>query len=244
MIDKMYWVASDALSLGSQLGLAQALPPVDELQRRISGMFDQMQRRCRDVGIPQEDFDDARYAIAAFIDEQVVRTEWPGRAQWLANPLQMVYFHENTAGEGFFTRMTALQAQPQRAHVLEIYYWCLELGFQGKFAVGATEGGVAPVASNVGAELSRALPPSEMISPHGEPNEQVATLVQRERPIVALSLAFFGLALLVFIGLKIALMVSVSSTNDRMAKSYGAVPPAAAVVGTAGTGARPTPGKP
>jgi type VI secretion system protein ImpK len=242
VIDKMYWAASDALSLGSQLGLAQQLPPVDELQRRISGMFDQMARRCRDVGIPQEDFDDARYAIAAFIDEQVVRTEWPGRAQWLANPLQMVYFHENTAGEGFFTRMEKLQTQPQRAHVLEVYFWCLELGFMGKYAVGAAEGGVAPVASNVGGEVSRALPASDVISPHGEPNEAVATLVQRERPIVALSLAFFGLALLVFIGLKVALLVGTSGVNDRMTKMYGSAPPAAA--GVAAPAPTKAPGKP
>ncbi len=181
----MYWAAADALSLGSQLGLAQQLPPVDELQRRISGMFDQMARRCRDVGIPQEDFDD----------------------------------------------------------VLEVYFWCLELGFMGKYAVGATEGGVAPVASNVGGEVSRALPASDVISPHGEPNEAVATLVQRERPIVALSLAFFGLALLVFIGLKVALLVGTSGVNDRMAKMYGSAPPPGAAPATSPTAA-PIPGKP
>ena len=223
----MYWAASDALSLGSQLGLAQALPPVDELQRRISGMFDAMARRCRDVGIPQEDFDDARYAIAAFIDEQVVRTEWPGRAQWLANPLQMVYFHENTAGEGFFTRMTALQSQPQRAHVLEVYFWCLELGFMGKYAVGAAEGGVAPVASNVGGEVARALPPSEVISPHGEPSEAgrrhprpARAAHRRAQPSPSSASPSSSSS-----ASRWRSSSALSSVNERMAKMYGAAPP-------------------
>jgi len=37
----------------------------------------------------------------------------------MGQPLQLVYFNENTAGEGFFQRMSALQNDPQRAHVLE-----------------------------------------------------------------------------------------------------------------------------
>ena len=218
MIDKMYWACAGALSLATQIGLAHALPPADELQRRISSMLDQMSRRCRDVGIPEEDFNEARYAIAAFMDEQVLRNDWPGRNQWLSRPLQFLYFNENTAGEGFFARMQALQGQSHRAHVLEIYYWCLELGFLGKYAVRGGEG-MGPLLDQVGAEVSRALPPSEVISPHGEPRDAIRSLVQRERPIVTLSLAFFGLALLIFLGLKVTLLLGTSATASRMTKS-------------------------
>jgi type VI secretion system protein ImpK len=218
MIDKMYWACAGALSLATQIGLAHSLPAAEDLQRRISALFEQMARRCREVGIPLEDFEEARYAIAAFMDEQVLRNEWSGRQQWIARPLQFLYFNENTAGEGFFARMNALQGQPHRAHVLEIFYWCLELGFQGKYAVRSGEG-MAPLVGQVGAEVSRALPPSEVISPHGEPRDPVRSLVQQERPIVALSLVFFGLALLAFIALKVTLLISTSSTTSRMTKS-------------------------
>ncbi len=219
MIDKMYWACAGGLSLASQLGIAQALPPAEELQRRVSAMFDQMGRRCREVGIPEEDFNEARYAIAAFIDEQVLRADWPGRAQWLNRPLQFLYFNENTAGEGFFQRIATLQTQQHRLHVLEIYYLCLALGFQGKYAARQGEG-MAPVLDQVAAEVSRALPPSDVISPHGEPREPLRNLVQRERPIVALSLGFFGIALAVFIVLKVILLANTSSTTTKMTKSY------------------------
>ena len=218
MIDKMYWACAGALSLATQIGLSHALPPADELQRRISSMFDQMARRCRDVGIPEEDFNEARYAIAAFMDEQVLRNDWPGRNQWLARPLQFLYFNENTAGEGFFSRMQALQGQTHKAHVLEIFYWCLELGFLGKYAVRQGEG-MGPLMDQVGAEVSRALPPSEVISPHGEPRDPVRSLVQQERPIVLLSIIFFALALALFVALKVTLLIGTSATSSRMTKS-------------------------
>ena len=218
MSDKMYWACAGGLSLGSQLGLARGLPPAEELQRRVSSMFDQMSRRCREVGIPEEDFNEARYAIAAFIAEQVLKTDWPGRNQWLARPLQFLYFNENTAGEGFFTRMTTLEGQSHRAHVLEIYYLCLALGFVGKYAVRAGEG-LAPILDQVGSEVSRALPPSEIVSPHGEPRDPMLTLVQRERPIVALSLGFLALAFVAFVALKLILVANTSSTTSKWTTS-------------------------
>ena len=219
MIDKMYWACAGALSLATQIGLAHALPPADELQRRISGMFEQMARRCREVGIPQEDFEEARYAIAAFMDEQVLRTDWPGRNQWIARPLQFLYFNENTAGEGFFAHLQALQSQAAtRAHVLEIYYLCLELGFQGKYAVRGGEG-MGPLIAQVGGEVSRALPPSEVLSPHGESRDAVRSLVQQEKPIVAVALGIFGFAFILFLGMKLLLVFSTSATTARMTKT-------------------------
>jgi type VI secretion system protein ImpK len=228
----MYWACAGGLSLGSQLGLARSLPPADELQRRVSSMFDQMARRCREVGIPDEDFNEARYAIAAFIDEQVLKADWAGRTQWLARPLQLLYFNENTAGEGFFNRVTALQGQPKRAHVLEMYYLCLALGFRGKYAVQGQAGmGIAPILDQVGAEVLRALPKNDVISPHGEPRDAMRSLVQRERPIVTISVAFLGLALVAFVILKVILLLSASSATSNWAKfsvqssSPGAVAP-------------------
>ena len=71
----------------------------------------------------------------------------------------------------------------------------------------------------VGAEVSRALPPSEIISPHGEPRDPMRSLVQQERPIVMLSLVFFGLALALFVALKVTLLIGTSATSSRMTKS-------------------------
>ena len=222
----MYWACSDPLTLASQLAVAQELPPPDVLQRRISALFDQMHRKCRDAGFPDEDANDAKYAIAAFADEQILRSPWPGRNQWMGQPLQLVYFNENTAGEGFFARMAAIQGQPQRSHVLEIYYLCLCLGFQGQYAVRGGEG-LGVITDQIAARLRAAGGSGEQISPHGEPREALRGLMRRELPLVGLSIGFFALAVVVFLVLKLILGASVSSAAESMTKGAPAATQAA-----------------
>src|SRR5512145_515996 len=117
MLDRMYQVCSDALTLAAQLSTADNLPAPEVLQRRIDSLFDEMSHRARQAQIPSEDITEAKYALAAFMDEQILRSNWPARAQWMARPLQLTYFNENTAGEGFFQRLQVIQATPHRAHV-------------------------------------------------------------------------------------------------------------------------------
>jgi len=123
---------------------------------------------------------------------------------------------ENTAGEGFFQRMAKLQEQPNRAHVLEIYYLCLCLGFQGQYAVRGGEG-LGPIVDQVAARLG-AGGAGEAISPHGEPRERLRGFMRRETPLVGLSVAFFALAVVVFIALKIVLGWNVSGATGDMTK--------------------------
>jgi type VI secretion system protein ImpK len=214
LLAKMYWACSDPLTLASQLAGATELPSPDVLQRRVSSLFDQMARKCRESGISDDDANEAKYAIAAFTDEQIFRSAWPGRQQWMGQPLQLIYFNENTAGEGFFQRMAALQDQPARAHVLEIYYLCLCLGFQGQFAVRGGEG-LGPIIDQVS---SRLVGGADVISPHGEPKDALRGLMRREMPLVGLSIAFFALAIVVFIVLKAVLAGSASSAATEMTK--------------------------
>src|ERR1019366_5750212 len=120
LVARMYWACAESLCLASELPSARALPPPAGLQRRLAGLLEDMTRRCRESGIPDEDINEARYAIVAFADEQIFRSAWPGRAQWMRQPLQLSYFNENTAGEGFFRHMAGLQNQPHRVHTLQI----------------------------------------------------------------------------------------------------------------------------
>ena len=55
--------------------------------------------------IPEQDMIDAKYALAAFADEVIFHSTWPGKTQWLSNPLQLQFFQTNTAGDGFFSKL-------------------------------------------------------------------------------------------------------------------------------------------
>ena len=68
-------------------------------------------------------------------------------------------------------------------HVLEIYYLCLCLGFQGQYAVRGGEG-LGPVIDQLGSRLGSSLGNTDVISPHGEPREAFRGLMRREMPLV------------------------------------------------------------
>lgn len=223
LIEKTYWASADLLSLGTQMRTTADLPPPEDLQRRIGEMLDRMSRKCRELGVLEEDALDAKYAICAFLDEQVLASPWPGRNFWLNRPLQLVYFNENTAGEGFFTRLDALRRNPARANVTAIYYACLQLGFQGKYAVYRGEG-LGALAEQVSLELGKELPSPDVISPHGEPRDGARSQARRDAPILIGGVALLGVAILIFLVLKLTLVVSTSSVNSRLnsAASTGA----------------------
>ena len=215
MLEQMYWACADVLSVGAQLGHARDLPSADVLQRRISSVLEQMADRARAAHIPEDDIAEARYALVAFLDEKILSSEWPGKQAWQARPLQLIYFNENTAGEGFFLHLQQLENTPRRAHVLEIYYLCMALGFRGQYWVRG-EQGLAAIMDGVGRKLNRLLPPTDVISPKGLPEGNVRSIVRREAPIVGASLGLLALSIVLFIVLRIVLSVSASNASTEM----------------------------
>jgi type VI secretion system protein ImpK len=217
----MYWACAEPLCLASELASARDLPTPEVLQRRIAGLIEQMAERCRSSGIAEEDIQEAKYAIAAFTDEQILRSAWPGRAQWVRQPLQLAYFNENTAGEGFFRHMARLQAQPHRVHVLEVFYLCLCLGFQGQYAVQGSQG-LAPIVDQLGLVVGAAAGSGEVISPHGAAPERGAGWMRAQRPVITLSLSCLAFAVVVFLALKLAMTVRVWNVSRDLAKAVPA----------------------
>lgn len=218
--EQMYWVCADALNLAAQLNTAVDLPTPDVFRQRIDHLFDNM-RRSKPATIALQDVNDTIYALAAFIDEQVLRSPWQGRQQWMARPLQLIYFGEATAGEGFFTRMQALQADVSRSHVLEIYYLCLALGFQGQYAMAEKE--LSLRQAEVGQLVIRRLPTVEQMSPNGYPARGLAGGARSQFPAIAISLGALGLAVVLFIALKIASAMAASDAAKSISKPTSAL---------------------
>lgn len=99
-----------------------------------------------------EEVQDALFAVCAFADEAVLASDWPGRVEWLRQPLQRLHFDTANAGEEFYARLAELcdQAAPEKSlpgegglfedpdrraalrEVLEVYAACLTLGFTGR----------------------------------------------------------------------------------------------------------------
>lgn len=228
MIDKMYWACGEVLSVGAQLAEAPNLPSADIMKRRVSTLLEDMERRGTELGIQKRDLDDARYALVAFIDEQLFRARWAGRQEWMLEPLQLVYFNENTAGEGFFERLDALEKDPARVHVLEVYYLCLALGFQGKYAVRGGDG-LAAVTDRIASILARATPRGDVLSPHDVPPDARSSRARRETPVLVIGGVVVAVAILLAVTLKLVLS---SSTSDATARINSATQAAGTPAGT------------
>lgn len=212
---RMYSVCSDALILATQLGSAPDLPNPEILRQRINATFEALRTRARQMDVPSADAMEAIYAIAAFMDEQILRSPWPARQQWMAQPLQLMYFQENTAGEGFFHRLAALEADPERAHVVQIYALCLALGFRGRYAV-ANPGELPVVLERAVSQLTRRLPNAETFSPAGYPSRQKINFSPKQFPVVAVALGFLGFSIVLFIVLMFTTSVSADNAAERI----------------------------
>jgi type VI secretion system protein ImpK len=217
MAQSMYWVCSDVLSLILQLRNSQDLPAPDILQRRVYGLFDTMMANGREARVPEQDMHEVKYALAAFADEVIYHSNWPGRTQWLNNPLQLQFFQENTAGDGFFERLDTLHAQRGRDHVTQVYFLCLALGFQGKFRLGQQEG-LAAVVEGVGNHVALSVGGGDVLAPNAERRDGGAGAVRRELPFLAIALGFVVFALLVVTVLRLVIGSHASEVADGIRK--------------------------
>ena len=164
----------------------------------------------REARLAEQDMLDVKYALAAFADEVIYHSNWPGRTQWLNNPLQLQFFQENTAGDGFFERLDSLHAQRGRDHVTQVYFLCLALGFQGKFRLGAQDG-LGAVVEGVGNHVALAMGVGDSLAPNAERKDGGSGAVRRELPFLIIAFGFFVLALAVVIILR---LIIGSSADD------------------------------
>jgi type VI secretion system protein ImpK len=96
-----------------------------------------------------------------------------------------------------------------------VYFLCLGLGFQGRYAMGGGAG-LAPVYETIGQAVAQNLTPADVLSPRGEPPDLARNLLQSEAPIVRVAFAMFLGALLVFGGLRLFLSSQVSVATSAM----------------------------
>ncbi len=95
------------------------------------------------------------YALCALIDEAVLNLDPSLAALWTPCMFQTHFFQETRAGDGFFTRLKSLRGQADKVALLELYYFCLTLGFSGRYRVRNDEPARQALIRDIGRELSQ-----------------------------------------------------------------------------------------
>ncbi|MDC0711166.1 DotU family type IV/VI secretion system protein [Stigmatella sp. ncwal1] len=213
-MDRVNEATKDCFDVIIQLRQAEAamVPPPEALNHRLRGVVDEVLRRAATLGFSHQDAQDMAYALVALIDETVLGKPEQYRQFWMSNPLQLHYFDENVAGDGFFDRLAGIRKDSHRVEVLRVYYLCLLFGFQGHFRIRGGELELLTLIDAVQKDLERASPfDFDVLSPHGErPSERLAS-AKRRASLLTMSMGSVALALLIYGGLYLSLDRNVST---------------------------------
>ncbi|MDF3831472.1 type IVB secretion system protein IcmH/DotU [Cupriavidus basilensis] len=99
---------------------------------QISAIDEEVRRHNYDIATLRA----YRYALCSFVDDAVLDTPWGANSVWTERSLLSIFQNETWGGEKFFTVLARMQMEPEQYRdVLEFKYFCLCLGFRGKYGL-------------------------------------------------------------------------------------------------------------
>ena len=216
-MDRINQITSDCFIALSQLRELDAPAASPELvHERLRGFVDTMRQRAREESLSTQDADDLAYAIVALADEIAMGKPEPMRGFWMGQPLQLAFFNETLAGEGFFTKLQELRRDSRRAGVLRVYYQCLLLGFQGKYSIRGGDLELMKLIDTLRPEVQRRMQVPDVLSPNGIPPDEPLVRSSSRNPFLFVALGVFAIAIAVFIGMRFTLDQSVADVAARV----------------------------
>lgn len=179
-----------------------------------------MERNASREGIPAEDIHAAKYAYCAVVDEAILGSACSFREEWARKPLQLALFGDHLAGENFFVRLEQLRAQgAARLQALEVCYFCLLLGFEGKYRLEGSEK-LGYLTARLGDEIVYLKGKRTGFAPHWAPPDRVANVLRRTVPLWAAAAVLVVAGLIGYFSLRVALQ---KDTSHRLASYHDLV---------------------
>ena len=130
--------ANPVLAAVAQIRHSLRHPDPAGLRARLREQIDGFERGARAAGTPDDQLSVARYALCALLDDAASATPW-GR-EWGSQGFTAELHPEAGGPDKFFVLLDQMAAQPGNfGELLEFFYVCLALGFEGKYRGG--EGG-------------------------------------------------------------------------------------------------------
>jgi type VI secretion system protein ImpK len=220
-LNPLVQAATPLLVLSGRLRGQVSQADVDALRRQTSQEVRAFEDRARSANVAPEDILAARYALCTAVDEAVMNTPWGSQSGWSGQSLLVTFHREVFGGEKFFQILERISTQPQRfVAVLELFYICLALGFEGKYHLDAR--GAAKLAE-VRTELYRRIQsvrgaPEAGLSPHWRGVEDRRNAVLRFVPLWVVVAASAALLVLAYILFSSALSSRAAPVNATLAQ--------------------------
>lgn len=128
--------ASPLLATIGRLRDTLTLSDPDRLRTVLSDAVRRFEADAHAAGVSREQIVGARYVLCTFVDEAAAGTPWGGTGVWARDSLLVRFHNESNGGEKSFQLLSKL-AQNPTAHrdLLELFFVCLSLGFEGRYRV-------------------------------------------------------------------------------------------------------------
>lgn len=137
-INPLLGAAATLLALAEQLRHTGAHDDPAELRQRLLQQVAEFEAVAAASGVPRPKVTAARYLLCSFLDEVIAATPWGAASE--ERTLLQEFHAERSGAEKAFQLLDRLGQQPSdNADLLELYYVCLRLGFEGRYR-GAADG--------------------------------------------------------------------------------------------------------
>jgi type VI secretion system protein ImpK len=196
------------------------VPQPETLHRGFRRAVDRFCAQAPMQGLEVHDVQDIQYALVALADETALSVGGSVRDYWIANMLQVHYFRENVAGDGFFDRLVSLR-RSRRLVAVEAYYLCLLHGFRGRYAVHGKELELHDLIEQLADEL-RALDSAHArtLAPDGARPPESLVQIRPHRGLVWYAAGALALASALYVGMQIDLRVRVASFVGQLLEEH------------------------
>jgi type VI secretion system protein ImpK len=113
-----------------------------QLMDQVAQSIVQFEADAQDSGVPPEQINAAKYALAATADDIVQNLPTDDRHLWTKYSMLVRFFGERTGGVKFFQELDRVKQNPAaNLGLLEIMHACLCLGFEGVYRASTSAGG-------------------------------------------------------------------------------------------------------
>ena len=128
--------ANPVLNLVPQIRNTAQLNDAAQLREFLIAKVQGFEKTARGLGVSPESIVGARYCLCALLDESAAQTPWGAPGVVSRHSLLVTFHNETWGGEKFFQLLSKLAQNPQQHRdLLELMYYCLSLGLEGRFRV-------------------------------------------------------------------------------------------------------------
>ncbi|AMX03987.1 type IV secretion protein DotU [Microbulbifer thermotolerans] len=193
---------------------------VPDLHKRLTREIQNFEREARQLSLSPETVLTARYLICTVVDEVVLSTPWGSASGWSQHSLLSLFHKETFGGEKCFAILQRMLEVPgNHLELLELFYLCLSLGFQGKYRlVQRGHEQLEQIRDTLYQTIERHRPPMERdLSPHWRGCVERKTRLIHYIPLWVIASVAFGMMLLTYSGYRWWLYESATPVAERIA---------------------------